>query len=57
MQRYDRFTFKATKTDEGFIIDKPIIGRTGILRYQNADNGLQISIEYHDLRKLLMLIV
>lgn len=42
MQRYDRFTFKATKTDEGFIIDKPIIGRTGILRYQNADGSERI---------------
>lgn len=42
MQRYDRFSFKATKTDEGFVIDKPIIGRTGILRYQNADGTERI---------------
>ena len=36
MQRYDRFIFKATKTDQGFIIDKPIYDRTGILRYHNV---------------------
>lgn len=37
MQRYDTVTFVATKTDEGFIRDSPIVGRTGILIYQNAD--------------------
>ena len=37
MQRYDTYTFQAQKTDEGFIMDSPVIGRTGILIYQNAD--------------------
>lgn len=37
MQRYDTMAFKATKTPEGFIRDKPIVGRTGILTYYNAD--------------------
>lgn len=42
MQRYDTYTFKATKTDEGFIVDKPIIGRVGILKYLNADGTERI---------------
>lgn len=37
MQRYDTVAFQATKTDEGFIRDTPIVGRTGILVYRNAD--------------------
>lgn len=39
MQRYDNYSFQAIKTDEGFIKDSPIIGRTGILIYQNADGS------------------
>ena len=39
MQRYDTYSFQAIKTDEGFIKDSPIIGRTGILIYQNADGS------------------
>lgn len=42
MQRYDTYQFKATKTDEGFIIDNPIIGRVGLLRYLNADGSERI---------------
>lgn len=42
MQRYDNYTFKAQKTDEGFIMDKPIIGRSGLLRYLNADGSERI---------------
>ena len=37
MQRFDNVAFKATKTAEGFIRDTPIVGRTGILLYRNAD--------------------
>lgn len=37
MQRFDQVTFAATKTAEGFIRDTPIVGRTGILLYRNAD--------------------
>ena len=37
MQRFDNVVFKATKTAEGFIRDTPIVGRTGILLYRNAD--------------------
>lgn len=35
--RYDRYALKAEKTDEGFIRDTPVIGRVGILKYQNPD--------------------
>ena len=37
MQRFDNVAFTATKTAEGFIRDTPIVGRTGILVYRNAD--------------------
>ena len=37
MQRFDQVAFAATKTAEGFIRDTPIVGRTGILVYRNAD--------------------
>ena len=39
VQRYDNYSFQAIKTDEGFIKDSPIIGRTGILVYMNADGS------------------
>lgn len=42
MQRYDTYQIEATKTDEGFIIDRPIIGRVGLLRYLNADGSERI---------------
>jgi len=41
MQRYDRAEITATKTPEGFIRDAPVIGRTGILIYQNADGTIK----------------
>lgn len=37
MQRFDTVPLTAVKTDEGFIRDTPIVGRTGVLRYKNAD--------------------
>ena len=39
MIRYDTVPLHATKTEEGFIRDKPVIGRTGILVYQNPDGS------------------
>ena len=39
MQRFDNVAFTATKTAEGFIRDTPIVGRTGILLYRNADGS------------------
>lgn len=37
MQRFDTVEFQATRTEDGFIRDCPIIGRSGLLRYKNAD--------------------
>ena len=37
VQRFDFAQFKATKTDEGFLVDSPIVGRIGIQTYINAD--------------------
>jgi len=37
--RYDRATLKATRTDEGYLVDTPVVGRTGILIYHNADGS------------------
>ena len=36
VQRYDNYAIQAIKTDEGFVRDAPIIGRTGILEYRNV---------------------
>lgn len=36
--RYDRIQFKATVTDEGFLVDSPIVGRIGIQLYRD-ENG------------------
>lgn len=41
VQRYDNYAITATKTDEGFIKDAPVIGRTGILEYRNADGSIR----------------
>jgi len=37
--RFDHTELKVTKTDEGFLIDSPIVARTGILVYTNADGS------------------
>ena len=42
MQRYDIYTIQAVKTDEGFIRDKPIVGRVGLLTYMRADGTTRI---------------
>ena len=39
MKRYDNYVIQAKKTDEGFILDSPIVGRSGLLRYINADGS------------------
>lgn len=41
MIRFDNVEFKAVKTDEGFIKDCPIIGRTGILTYVQPDGTIR----------------
>lgn len=39
--RYDRATIKARRTDEGFLVDTPIVGRVGIQVYMNADGTVR----------------
>jgi len=39
--RYDRTEIKATRTDEGYLIDTPIVGRVGIQMYKNADGTIR----------------
>ena len=41
VQRFDRFEIPATKTPEGFIQDCPVIGRIGILEYQQPDGSIR----------------
>ena len=39
--RYDYSDFQATKTDEGFLVDSPIVARVGIQEYRRADGKIQ----------------
>ena len=41
MIRFDNVEFKAVKTEEGFIKDCPVIGRTGILTYAQPDGTIR----------------
>ena len=41
VQRYDFAQLKATKTDEGFLVDTPIVGRVGIQSYMNSDGSIR----------------
>lgn len=41
VNRYDFAQFTATKTDEGFLVDSPIIGRVGIQEYINMDGSIR----------------
>ena len=39
--RYDRAAIRAEKTDEGYLIDTPIVGRIGIQEYRRADGTIR----------------
>lgn len=39
VQRFDKIEIKAIKTIEGYVEDSPIIGRTGLLKYMQADGS------------------
>jgi hypothetical protein len=41
MKRYDYAQLKATKTDEGYLVDSPVITRSGIFLYQNEDGSIR----------------
>lgn len=48
VQRYDYSEFKATKTDEGFLVDSPIVARTGIQEYRRADGSVRRELRLPD---------
>lgn len=39
--RFDFAQLKATKTDEGYLVDTPIVGRVGVQTYINADGTVR----------------
>lgn len=41
VQRFDYSEFTATKTDEGFLVDSPIVARIGIQEYRRADGSIR----------------
>lgn len=41
VQRYDYSSFEAKKTDEGFLVDSPIVARIGIQEYHRADGTIR----------------
>jgi len=41
VQRYDYSSFEAKKTDEGFLVDSPIVARIGIQEYLRADGTMR----------------
>lgn len=41
VQRFDFAKLKATKTDEGYLVDTPIVGRVGVQTYINADGTVR----------------
>lgn len=40
-KRFDYAQLKITKTDEGYIVDEPILTRTGIFEYRNDDGSIR----------------
>lgn len=41
VMRYDRAPLKATRTDEGFIVDTPVLTRTGVFEYRDGNGRLR----------------
>jgi len=48
VQRYDYSEFKATKTDEGFLVDSPIVARAGIQEYKRNDGSIRRELRLPD---------
>ena len=40
VSRYDRSSIKATLTDEGYLVDEPVVGRVGIQEYRQPDGTI-----------------
>lgn len=41
IMRYDRVPIKATRTDDGYITDTPVLTRTGVFDYRAADGSIR----------------
>lgn len=41
VHRTDQGTFQATRTDEGFLVDTPVVARIGIQEYRRADGTIR----------------
>lgn len=41
MLRYDRAPIRATRTDAGFLLDSPVLTRTGVFRYQEPSGRIR----------------
>jgi len=39
--RYDRVPFKATRTDEGYLVDTPVLTRTGVFEYRDSAGNVR----------------
>ena len=48
MQRFDVSEIKATRTEEGFILDTPAITRCGVFPYRNADGTMRYELRHPD---------
>ena len=48
VQRFDYSDLKATKTDEGFLVDSPIVARVGIQEYRRADGTIRRELRLPD---------
>lgn len=46
--RYDFAPIKARRTDEGFLVDSPVVARVGIQEYMNADGSIRRELRLPD---------
>lgn len=46
--RFDRATLKAKRTDEGYLVDTPVVGRIGIQTYTKADGTIMRELRLPD---------
>ncbi len=47
-ERFDLVPFKATRTGEGYIVDSPVLTRTGIFEYKTADGNIRRELRHPD---------
>ncbi len=46
--RYDRAVIRAEKTDDGYLIDTPVVGRVGIQEYRRPDGSIRRELRTPD---------